>query len=241
MVENKQAMAVQDVGAALERVVVAGDLKELTPAQRVTYYNRVCDSLGLNPLTQPFTFITLNSKLTLYATRGATDQLRKVHNVSCTVVSREVQGEVYVVTAHTEMPNGRTDESIGAVAIGSLKGDALANALMKAETKAKRRATLSIVGLGWLDESEVDSVPGARVLTNAEAMAEPAVPPSCSDCGQAIGKIPQRDGTTMSAEEAAKRTTAKFGRALCLRCAKAQDARDQAVEAAQPRVEEQAF
>jgi hypothetical protein len=26
---------------------------------------------------------------------------------------------------------------------------------MKAETKAKRRVTLSIVGLGWLDESEV--------------------------------------------------------------------------------------
>ncbi len=33
---------------------------------------------------------------------------------------------------------------------------------MKAETKAKRRVTLSIVGLGWLDETETDSIPDAR-------------------------------------------------------------------------------
>jgi hypothetical protein len=41
-----------------------------------------------------------------------------------------------------------------AVAIGALKGDALANAPMKAETKSKRRVTLSLAGLGWLDETE---------------------------------------------------------------------------------------
>jgi hypothetical protein len=33
--------------------------------------------------------------------------------------------------------------------------------MMKAVTKAKRRVTLSICGLGMLDETEVDSVPGA--------------------------------------------------------------------------------
>ena len=36
-----------------------------------------------------------------------------------------------------------------------------ANVLMKAETKAKRRATLSILGLGMLDETEIETIPAA--------------------------------------------------------------------------------
>ena len=38
----------------LSAVLIDGDLSRLTPEQRVDYYSRVCDSLGLNPLTQPF-------------------------------------------------------------------------------------------------------------------------------------------------------------------------------------------
>jgi hypothetical protein len=56
---------------------------------------------------------------------------------------------------------GRTDAAKGAVNISGLKGEALANALMKAETKAKRRATLSICGLGFLDETEVEDIPAS--------------------------------------------------------------------------------
>jgi hypothetical protein len=54
------------------------------------------------------------------------------------------------------------DAATGAVSIGTLKGEAKANAIMKAETKAKRRVTLSISGMGWTDESEVDSIPSAK-------------------------------------------------------------------------------
>ena len=146
----------------IEQVVVSGDLAKLTPAQRVNYSNRVCNSMGLNPLTRPFDYITLNNKLTLYAKRDAADQLRKLHGVSVQIVSRERIEDVFTVTAHATMPDGRSDESIGAVALGTLKGEALANALMKAETKAKRRVTLSIVGLGWLDETEIETIRDAR-------------------------------------------------------------------------------
>jgi hypothetical protein len=55
----------------------------------------------------------------------------------------------------------------------------MANALMKAETKAKRRVTLSICGLGMLDESEVESIPGAAVeplALPAPVVAAPAAP-----------------------------------------------------------------
>ena len=45
----------------------------------------------------------------------------------------------------------------------TLKGEAHANAVLKAVTKAKRRVTLSICGLGWLDETEVESIPDVQL------------------------------------------------------------------------------
>jgi hypothetical protein len=71
--------------ALMEQVVVNGDLASLSPQQRVTYYMRVCESLGLNPLTKPFDYIRLNGKLTLYTRKDATDQLRKLNNVSISI------------------------------------------------------------------------------------------------------------------------------------------------------------
>lgn len=156
--------AIVPISADIERVLVDGDLSSLNPQQRTAYYGAVCDSLGLNKLTKPFAYIKLNGKLTLYATRDCTDQLRKVYKVSIAITARENINGVYVVTARATMPDGRTDESTGAVTVDGLKGESLSNALMKAETKAKRRATLSICSLGMLDESEVDSIKGAQVI-----------------------------------------------------------------------------
>src|SRR5690554_4468499 len=65
-----------------ESVLLGGDLSRLSPAQRVSYYQRVCASLGLNPLTKPFDYIQLNGKLTLYAKKDAADQLRRINGVS---------------------------------------------------------------------------------------------------------------------------------------------------------------
>lgn len=149
----------------MERVIALGDLAKLTAEERVNYYGQVCQSLGLNPLTRPFDYLQLSGKLTLYPNRGATDQLRRINGVSLRITGRERMDDVYIVTAQATMPDGRVDESTGVVTIGNLKGDALANALMKSETKAKRRATLSIVGLGWIDESEIETVRGARRIT----------------------------------------------------------------------------
>lgn len=145
----------------LERVLMHGDLKELTPDERTFYYKAVCESIGVNPLTRPFEYITLNGKLTLYARKDCTDQLRNIHGVSLSIVAREVVDDIYVVTSRATKPDGRCDEALGAVPVGALKGEAKANAFMKCETKSKRRVTLSICGLGILDESEIDSIPGA--------------------------------------------------------------------------------
>jgi hypothetical protein len=151
-------------GEQLERVLIGGDLSKLTPEDRVMYYKRVCDSLGLNYLTQPLAYIVLNSRLVLYCKRDATDQLRKLHKVSIMSTVREVIDGVLVVTTKAVNGEGRTDEEIGAVSITGLKGAELANAFMKASTKSKRRVTLSLCGLGWLDETELETIPQSGAI-----------------------------------------------------------------------------
>lgn len=164
--------------SVVQQVLLGGDLSRLTADQRVSYYKSVCESLGLNPLTQPFAYIRLNGKEVLYARKDATDQLRALHGISVSIVAREVLEGVCVVTAAASMPNGRRDESTGAVPIEGLKGEARANALMKAETKAKRRVTMSICGLGMLDETELETVPSVR---GTPVAALPAMPDGYDD------------------------------------------------------------
>jgi hypothetical protein len=108
----------------MEKVVIGGDLSELNTAGRSEYYTAVCRSLGLNPLTKPFEFLTLNGKLRLYALRDCTDQLRRLHGISIYITNRERIGDIYIVTARAKDRTGREDESTGAVPLGNLKGDA---------------------------------------------------------------------------------------------------------------------
>ena len=155
--------------AVIENVMIKGDLSKLSDFERVNYYKMVCESLNLNPLTKPFDYILLNGKLTLYATKNCTEQLRKLNGVSIEALDDKIVDDLYIVKAKARDKTGRTDESTGAVNIGNLKGEAKANAIMKAETKAKRRVTLSISGLGWCDETEIESIPGAqKVPVNME-------------------------------------------------------------------------
>lgn len=159
-------------GEIMETVLIKGDLSKLTADERMSYYKAVCDSVGLNALTKPFEYITLNGKLQLYALKACTDQLRAIHDISVTDLTKETIEGVHIVTAKVQNGKGRTDADIGAVNIAGLKGEVFANAIMKASTKAKRRATLSICGLGMLDETEVEDIPRAqRVPSPSEVEA----------------------------------------------------------------------
>lgn len=155
----------------IENILINGDLSKLSSAQRVEYYRGLCESLGISMLSRPFGYLLLNGKLTLYALKDCTDQLRNKHDISTKLAPGQVLDGVYVIAATAQKPNGRVETSTGAVAIDNLKGEARANAMMKAETKAKRRVTLSMCGLGITDESEVDSIPGARRVSDADLQA----------------------------------------------------------------------
>ena len=156
-------MHYEEIGEKLKHALIMGDLSSLTNQEKVQYYNKTCESLGLNPLTKPFAYIKLQGKETLYATKNATDQLRKVYSVSIIDCEQKQIGDLLIVTVKAQDKDGKTDIDVGALPTSGLKGDNLANAIMKAVTKAKRRVTLSICGLGMLDETEIETIPKGQV------------------------------------------------------------------------------
>jgi hypothetical protein len=179
-------LAKRELGADIEQVLIEGDLRKLTPEQRLRYVHNICEVMGMNIATRPLDYINLGGKLVLYANKNAAEQLRRVHGVSIFKLERDGGVDTYDVTAYARNADGREDAALGSVSIKGLGGEALSNAKMKAETKAKRRVTLSLCGLGMLDETEVDTIPGATKVAPEKAEAasapvpEPPAPPEAS-------------------------------------------------------------
>lgn len=157
----------------LNALIAGGDLSRLSQPQRLEYYKVRCERAGLDPSAQPFEYLTLQGKTILYAKKTCTDQLASIHKIRASITSQVTESDIRVVTARAIAADGRETEDVGAVNVSGLKGEALANALMKAVTKAKRRAILSLCGLGMLDETEVETIPGA---VPGQAPAKPAQP-----------------------------------------------------------------
>ena len=164
--------------ATLEHVLATGDLSKLSAQQSLEYYRAVCRSVGLNPLTRPFRFMVLNGQKQLYATRDCADQLRSLHKISVELVDKKIADGLFMVTARATRPDGRRDEDMGAVPLDKQAGEFRANSILKCVTKAKRRVTLSICGLGLLDESELSSVAGARTLPDDPLLEQQTAEPT---------------------------------------------------------------
>lgn len=155
----------QKEAAVTASIIIDGDLSRLHPSDKVLYYRGYCERLGLDPFTKPFDLLRLQGREVLYLTRSGAQQLNKMHGVSHQIISRELMQEpgIFQVIARATLPDGRFTESMSAVSIANLKGEQYCNALMKAETKAKRRSTLDLLGLGILSEEEAVTLPGERL------------------------------------------------------------------------------
>ena len=156
----------------IARLVLDGDLKGLTPPQRVEYYNFRCNQAGLDPSAKPFDLMTFQGKLVLYANKTAAEQLTAIHKLSHQITGKGVVDGLYCVSCRVTGPDGRYTENMGAAPVEGLKGEARVNALLKATTKAIRRTVLAFCGLGELDETEVESMEGAVKV----ALDAPSVP-----------------------------------------------------------------
>ena len=143
----------------VESLVLRGDMSGLGPVERARHYVHMCSTLGLNPASQPFAYLRLNGKEVLYATRGATDQLAAMHKLTRKIIDGpkvvDIAGtKVAICVAEAWHPNGRVETATATLPLVDP-----VNLYMKLETKAKRRVTLSILGLGVLDETEIDTIP----------------------------------------------------------------------------------
>lgn len=163
---------------AVESALVRNDISQLSTQEKMTFYNNICESVGLNPLTKPFSFLKLQGREVLYATKDCTEQLRKIHGVSTQIVSKGSNGDLFEVHIKAQDKNGRVDEDLAYVVVKGMQGPDLANAMLKCITKAKRRVTLSICGLGVLDESELDTV------SNISPASNPQIQNHFKDIGQ---------------------------------------------------------
>ena len=211
----KPAAAVtQDAHDIIETVMMKGDLAKLTPEERTKYVLAVCQSTRLNPMTRPFEYVMLDGRLVLYARKDAAEQLRKINKVSIRILSRELVDDVYTVHVHATDLDGREDEDIGSLVMvypakyknregnyvphpmagKPLRGTERANAQMKAVTKAKRRVTLSISGLGLPDESEVEDMLAAAepVAKEKAPSVQPPIPGQKKALPPRIGKKPAK-------------------------------------------------
>ena len=134
----------------IESIVTKGDLSGLNQVQKVQYYNYRCKQIGLDPSAKPFDLLNLSGKQVLYANAGATQQLCNLHKLSTQITNKERVDDIYVVSVRVTGADGRSSENQGAVSIGNLKGDALAN-----------------------DETEVETIPNAHKESIVIPQAEP--------------------------------------------------------------------
>lgn len=154
----------------IERILTKGDISGLPLAERNSFLVALAKHYGLDPAGRPFDLIPLpDGRMIPYANKNAAEQLRKVHNISIEVISRgisDISPDVYTVTARASMPTPdgpRINDEIGAVFIRGKVGEDLSNIIMRCSTKASRRATFAICGLGMLDESEVATIPNIKL------------------------------------------------------------------------------
>jgi hypothetical protein len=134
---------------------LCGDLAQLTVYERTQWYFAYCRGLGLNPLSYPIDYIpNEQGKLRPYVNAVGMAQIRQLHKISTKIINQRREDDLYIVIARAIAIDGRYEDSTAAL---PMPANAIpkerAKIMMKCETKAKRRATLALVGLP-LDDGE---------------------------------------------------------------------------------------
>lgn len=138
------------------------DTTSLSRDDRAALLVGLARKLGLNPLSGAVMFLKTNGRETLYVTKQGTDQIAARERLKReTIRGPEIvamEGKKLVLCqVRASHPDGRSEVSTATMLLADVVND-----LMKCETKAKRRATLSVCGLGLLAEDEIETIPGAQ-------------------------------------------------------------------------------
>ena len=181
MTEETKAIAKADDSPRAQEVIArylqrGGDISGWSEAEQNEVYALRAAQLGLNPADVPFDLIETRAeggrtRKVLYPNKRAAAQLARNHGVSTTIVSAETVGNNHRVVVRATDATGRSVEASGLSTIVGydrqrqqaypLYGANLENAMLRAETKAVRRAILECVGDGLPLGDEGDE--GVRV------------------------------------------------------------------------------
>jgi hypothetical protein len=175
-IAEQHSIVPADVSAAALQSALAGDLSKLTGEDRLKFYGKLCEFTGLNPLSKPFDWIQFQGKLTLYPNKGCAEQLRVLHGVTFDdKFDRHVEFGVMTMTVRGENKAGRRDFATAALPFDEkMPAEAKANQIMKLETKAKRRFTLSICGLTMFAREAEDQEPESEPTQMPETSGDRA-------------------------------------------------------------------
>ncbi|HEY9699661.1 MAG TPA: hypothetical protein V6D10_20540 [Trichocoleus sp.] len=153
----------------LGRVFTSNGVHGLTAIERRMYYRWQCHRLGLDPYSFPFDYIeTKDNRLVLFPNQRATDQLRKNRDLSVKVVDRQIVDGIVIATAACIELDGRETQADGTAELVDkydkpLKGQLKAQAFEKADTRARRRATLAACGLSSEFQEESGRIMSAAI------------------------------------------------------------------------------
>lgn len=184
-----EVMTLNDASVGVKEYFRSGNVAQLTESERDIVLAKLCERYDLDPLLRPFDLISFQGKAKFYLTASATNQLAAKKNLTRTVSNIELDEQRFIAKCAVSVssPEGRSETSICYIGIGKfvpgtkedpkpkkvlLDGDELANALLKLDTKAKRRATLSFFGL---QDSGADYEDRPIETTNAPTFSQAAV------------------------------------------------------------------
>ena len=219
----------------MNKIILKGDTSGLNEQEKLQYYGAMCERLGIDPMTQPFQLLNLLGKQVLYCTKGGAEQLNKIYGVSHEIKKKESINDTHVVEVRASMwdkdsKGVRFTDEVGIVSIRGMSGDMLVNAMLKSVTKAKRRATLALLGLGMLDETEAETIPNAKtdtinitgkepIKTNGDTAKETTGKPAPTGNPfqkQVLGKCARPDcGKPITSERVLAKSMERFGKPLC--------------------------
>lgn len=175
----------------MEGIVVTGELIHLTQEERVKFYLQMCHSMGVDYRQRPLQYfeqIDRNGRrnLILYALRNCATQLSATRGLIVGVEDQNPSLANGVSIFKATVSGGtRSDQAVGAVSVDGLKGKELADAIMAAQTKAKRRGILDFTGSALPDESEIEGMHGSVVELSVTELSNYAPPPAAPEASNA--------------------------------------------------------
>lgn len=186
LVDNIQAMQ----NPSIRKYLLTGDMNAMTEEEQASVLAQTCAHMGIDPVLGGVIAVELQGKKKLYVTKVATDIVARANKLTRKIVSNELCEKTYTYFVKVEISdaNGRIEEGESCVSVRGfnrdqtpklLTGEDYGNAIMKAHTKARRRATLAWVGVQDLDfemDERAEVATAQAPITLAAPVAAEAAP-----------------------------------------------------------------